>query len=49
MGSYGVYDPALDYDRDGIINYKVDDDTSMTQVEYEELIDPYVPDHAHLL
>ena len=47
MEHYGTYDPALDLDGDGIIYYQ-NGETPMTQAEYEALIEPYVPDRAHL-
>ena len=36
-----------DLDHDGIIYYK-DNEIAMTQAEYDALIDPYVPDRAHV-
>lgn len=45
--SYGVYSAEEDLDHDGIIYYK-DNEVAMTQAEYDALIDPYVPDRAHV-
>lgn len=45
--NYGVYSAEEDLDHDGIIYYK-DNEIAMTQAEYDALIDPYVPDRAHV-
>ena len=44
---YGEYSPELDADGDGII-YHVNNETPLTREEYEALIEPYVPDRAHV-
>ena len=47
MPPYGEYSPELDADGDGIIYY-VNNRTPLTREEYEALIEPYVPDRAHV-
>ena len=47
MPPYGEYSPELDADGDGIIYYK-NGEEMLTRAEYEALLEPYVPDWAHV-
>ena len=47
MPSYGEYSPELDADGDGIIYYE-NNEIPLTREEYEALLEPYVPDWAHV-